>query len=76
MKYIVVIYEVHQIHLTYYWVSAYMYDVVVSTWKYTVCSQHVTDWYMTIVPNALCMLQMLVHDDCTIFAQLHVTGLL
>ena len=50
MKYIVfVIYEKHQIHITYYGVSTYMDDVVVSTWNYTVCSQHVSDKYMTIV---------------------------
>ena len=49
IKYIIVIiYEIHQIHITYYWVSTYINDVVVSTWKYTVCSQHVLD-YMTMV---------------------------
>ena len=66
-------------HIT---VLVHINDVVVSAWKYTVCSQHVTNYYMTVVPNALCILQVLVHDStrcqymmiytrCT----LHVAGL-
>ena len=49
MKYTVfVTYELHQIHITYYGVSTYINDVVIGTWKCTVCSQHVSDWYMIV----------------------------
>ena len=48
--------------------------MVISSWKYTVCSQHVSDWYMMIVhvtgvstwglytKCTICMLR-LVHED-------------
>ena len=39
---VAVIYEIHQIHITYYGISSYINDVVIVTLKYTVCSQHVS----------------------------------
>ena len=48
MKYAVIYtYEIHQIHITYYWVSAYNNIVVISTWNYSRYTSHIT-WLMHI----------------------------
>ena len=40
-------YEIHQIHITYYWL-VHINIVVISTWIYAVCSQHVMNCWMEI----------------------------